>query len=196
MNTDPKETDVNTTAATAPRVSYWAKPNHYAATCVACGSKVAAKQGWTQKDRDSGKWVTYCHPCAKANSRSLPDGTGAVSMAGAKDTYDLHICSRCGARVGLCKSKAGKWYLAQVRQGSYGEYRTKVMPWLPHSQDAGTCQTHQEHQAEYRRSLAESLAETRKHIMHTPDLTDEQRKVALAHIDDAIKRNDDTEAAR
>lgn len=132
------------------RMSYWPRRNEYAGACVLCGEKVGVRKGWIQKERETEKWVTVCHSCAHAHSRSLPDEHSAQSMAnGSKAKIDLHICSRCGARVGLCKNKAGKWYLAGVREGSYGEYRTKVMPWVVHSPENGTCVSFEERAAEY-----------------------------------------------
>jgi hypothetical protein len=120
---------------TKHHISYWVRPNKYAAKCCACGAGVEADAGWTQKDRDSGKWVTYCGECAHANAKALPDGYSAASMAGHRGSHPLYNCCGCGRRVGLVKSNAGKWYFAEVRNGSYGEYRTKVMPWMPHDCD-------------------------------------------------------------
>ena len=122
--------------ATAHRISYWVKPNRYAATCAACGERVEPEAGWTQKE-DAG-WVTHCHPCARASARALPDGVGAVSMSDHKTSVPLYVCCGCGLRVGLVKSARGKWYFADVREGAYGEHRTKVRPWNPH-----TCQAHE-----------------------------------------------------
>lgn len=113
-------------------ISYWVKPNRYAAKCAACAAEVAPEQGWTQKDRETDKWVTYCHGCASAHAKALPAGQSVASMAGHKGHHSLYTCCGCGRRVGLVKSERGKWYFAEVRDGSYGEYRTKVKPWQPH----------------------------------------------------------------
>ena len=121
-------------------VSYWASPNRYAGKCVLCGDKVAVRAGWRWKDRERG-WVTACHRCAKMNSRSLPDGVSCPTMNGhegkTQQQVDVHCCSACGHRVGLVKSKKGKWYLCEIREGgsntaSEERWYTKAMPWRPH----------------------------------------------------------------
>ena len=120
-------------------VSYWAKPNRYAAECCLCGAEVPGQRGWTWGTREpsangDGKraWVTTCHRCAVMNSRSLPEGVTCRTMNGyegeGQKKVDIHSCSACDRRVGLVKSKAGKWYLCEINEAG----RTKAQPWRPH----------------------------------------------------------------
>ena len=131
-------------------VSYWANPNRYAGKCCLCGAKVERRKGWNWKDRERG-WVTACHRCALMNSRSLPEGVSCKSMTArpgqAEQIVSIHRCSKCDARVGLVKSKRGKWYLCGIREGeSYYEQRTrtKAMPWVLHQCDVDHRDQHRE----------------------------------------------------
>lgn len=119
---------------TAHRISYWVKSNQYAANCSACGAEVEAREGWTQKDRDSGKWVTYCHPCAKANARALPDRNDHARSMSGNESHPVYRCCGCCTRVALVKGKSGRWYFANISDGL--GMRPKVRTWAPH-----TCKT-------------------------------------------------------
>ncbi len=154
MNTDPKGTDVNTT--TTPRVSYWAKPNRYAAACCYCGEQVIADAGLFWKDNET--WITAHDACAMQHSRSIPLisrewtagrwGVGreirsahpvSLLRLDTRQRCDAHICSNCHAVVGLVKGKRGRWYLAEsvvaaAAPGSDAIHtdRTRCEPWRPH----------------------------------------------------------------
>lgn len=121
-------------------VSYWANPNRYEGKCCLCGKEIPVRNGWTWKDRDRGR-VVMCHRCAVMNSRSLPEEVSCRTMNGhegkGQGQVDVHSCSACGHRVGLVKSKKGKWYLCEIREGgsntaSEERWYTKAMPWMPH----------------------------------------------------------------
>ena len=156
MNTDPKGNDVTTTASTI-RISYWAKPNRYAASCCYCGGDVPALAGYTWKDRAGGNYLTSCHDCARDNNRHIPyirreyasrygvqeirsAWTGSLLRLDTRETVDAHICCNCGQVVGLVKSSKGRWYICQARAAesihgdgiSSGE-RTRCAPWTPHT---------------------------------------------------------------
>jgi hypothetical protein len=158
MNTDPKGTDVNTTTASTPRVSYWAKPNRYAAACCYCGEQVIADGGLSWKDGD--RWATAHDDCAMQHARSIPYirrdytrgayGVGDRRVTSAYPVHLLrldtredcaaHLCSTCHAVVGLVKNKRGRWYLAETvvaatAPGSDAIHtdRTRCEPWRPHT---------------------------------------------------------------
>lgn len=140
--------DNMTTDTATIRVSYWAKANRYAAACCYCGGEVAARAGYTWKDRDAGKYLTACHDCARANNRHIPyisrnyaggeirSATGvSLTRLDTREAADAHICCDCGQVVGLVKSTRGRWYICAARSGgnSISGERTRCAPWVPHT---------------------------------------------------------------
>ena len=148
---------MTTAADTTPRVSYWAKPNRYAAACCYCGEDVSALAGLVWKD--GGRWITAHDACAMDHARSVPliqrEYTSGAFGVGRQvrdanpasllrlDTREMcgaHICCNCREIVGLVKNKRGRWYLAEsvvaaAAPGSDAIHtdRTRCEPWRPHA---------------------------------------------------------------
>jgi hypothetical protein len=127
------EGTVRQEATTPLSVSYFVRENLYGGACV-CGTKVAPKAGFVQKDRDTQKWQTLCRPCVEKHGRFVPDGVYGKSVVANDQPAMLGRCTGCHAHVALVKSKrTGKWYLANTAR-SYNEDSAarRVYPFRPH----------------------------------------------------------------
>jgi hypothetical protein len=114
----------------ARQVSFFLKVNRYSGTCAWSGDHVEKGEGFVQKDRDTGKWITLCESCVRENSRAMPlvsrwdrdpDIVRAMSVA-TGEYHDVLVCNTCDANVARVKSKRGKWYLANCYRKRSEEY--------------------------------------------------------------------------
>lgn len=129
-----------TAASTETRftVSYFIKPNGWPGTCAACGEPVPELEGFIQRDRLTRKWQVVCPSCVLAHGRFLPRVAGgnvlhSLDLAHREPVPTGHCC-RCGAEVGLVKSRrSGKWYLAMAtRSRNWDSDAWRIVNWEPH----------------------------------------------------------------